>query len=112
MKHLLACTLLILPLLAGAPTPLRADTLLIEAIEKEPPNTPEGLPRPTRGMSMTQVENRFGQPTKRLPAVGHPPITRWKYPKYTVYFEYQYVIDTVIDRDTPTIGHKTDSTNP
>ncbi|HFE47926.1 MAG TPA: hypothetical protein ENJ21_01270 [Chromatiaceae bacterium] len=104
MKYTLASTLMLLPLLAGAP--LQADTLLIETIANEPPNSPQGLPRPTRGMRMSQVERQYGEPVQRLPAVGHPPITRWKYPKYTVYFEYQYVIDTVINRDTPTVGHK------
>ncbi len=102
MKALLAISLfaaLALPCAAGA------EKLLIDVIEHEPPNSPEGLPRPTRGMTMAQVEQRFGAPSQRLPAVGQPPITRWKYPKYTVYFEYQYVIDTVIDRDLPTIGH-------
>ncbi len=27
--------------------------------------------------------------------MGDPPITRWVYPDFTVYFEYQYVINAV-----------------
>ncbi|MGD8547343.1 MAG: hypothetical protein PVG50_08210 [Thiohalophilus sp.] len=50
---------------------------------------------PGRGMTMTQVEERFGQPVKKYDEVGDPPITRWVYPDFTVYFEYQYVIDAV-----------------
>ncbi len=99
--------LALLALLALHP-PANAERLLIDVIEHEPPNSPEGLPRPSRGMTMAEVEQRFGAPRERLPAVGHPPITRWRYPKYTVYFEYQYVIDTVLKRDQPTIGHAND----
>lgn len=52
---------------------------------------------PVRGMTMKQVEKRFGSPQKKLPAVGDPPITRWVYKDYTVYFEYQYVIHAVLN---------------
>jgi len=51
---------------------------------------------PGRGMSMAQVEARFGAPDKKIPAVGKPPISRWIYSNYTVYFEYNLVIDSVI----------------
>ncbi len=53
---------------------------------------------PTRGMSMQQVIERFGQPESKLPAVGEPPITRWRYGNYTVYFEGQHVIHAVPDQ--------------
>ena len=33
---------------------------------------------PTRGMSMAQVEARFGAPAEKFAAVGQPPITRWR----------------------------------
>jgi hypothetical protein len=52
--------------------------------------------RPSRGMSMTAVESRFGQPATRHNAVGQPPITRWDYPGFAVYFEHQYVIHAVV----------------
>ncbi len=51
--------------------------------------------RPARGMSMEKVEATFGAPATRAPAVGEPPITRWEYPGFTVYFEHQLVIHTV-----------------
>jgi hypothetical protein len=51
---------------------------------------------PARGMTMTTVEQSFGKPAETLPAVGNPPITRWVYPTCTVYFEYQYVIHSVV----------------
>ena len=46
----------------------------------------------------TQVEEKFGPPLQKLPEVGDPPIIRWIYPTYTVYFEYQHVIDVVVHR--------------
>jgi len=47
---------------------------------------------------MEQVYNKFGQARQEIPAVGRPPITRWIYEKFTVYFEYDRVIKTVIHR--------------
>jgi hypothetical protein len=52
-------------------------------------------PTPTRGMSMRSVEERFGAPENRAPAVGQPPITRWDYPGFSVYFENERVLHTV-----------------
>lgn len=50
---------------------------------------------PARGMSMDKVEATFGAPSNRVPAVGQPPITRWEYPGFVVYFENRLVIHTV-----------------
>ncbi len=75
---------------------VRADTLLIEAISKVPPNDPSGLLRPTNGQSMSMVLARFGEPREKLPAVGNPPITRWVYDEYTVYFEHQKVVSSAV----------------
>ncbi len=50
---------------------------------------------PGRGLSMDQVENRYGEPTRRYDPVGDPPITRWEYADFVVYFEYRYVIHSV-----------------
>lgn len=47
---------------------------------------------PTRGMTMAQVEQSFGAPQKKIDAVGHPPISRWLYEGFVVYFENQHVI--------------------
>ena len=53
---------------------------------------------PLRGLSMEEVLRTFGAPAKRLPPVGDPPITRWVYPHYTVYFEDTFVIHSVARR--------------
>jgi hypothetical protein len=51
---------------------------------------------PTRGMSMEQVTSKFGAPATKVPAVGKPPISRWEYPGFIVYFEADHVIHAVI----------------
>ncbi|MEN7342716.1 MAG: hypothetical protein AAAFM81_07205 [Pseudomonadota bacterium] len=53
---------------------------------------------PQRGMSMQRVESKWGQPARRVAAVGQPPITRWEYDGFTVYFEYDKVIHSVATR--------------
>ena len=47
---------------------------------------------PQRGMKMAQVEKEFGAPANRHPAIGKPPITRWDYDGFSVFFEYQTVL--------------------
>ena len=54
------------------------------------------IARPTRGMRMTQVERQFGAPSTRHEAVGQPPITRWDYPGFAVFFEHDIVIHAVV----------------
>ena len=76
--------------------PALADVLLIDAINQGPINSEEGLPRPTRGMTMNQVKQRYGNPDVEHPWVGHPPITRWDYSNYSVFFEHQYVLTSVV----------------
>ncbi len=50
---------------------------------------------PQRGMIMTDVALHYGEPTQKMAAVGQPPITRWVYPGYVVYFQGDYVINSV-----------------
>ena len=51
---------------------------------------------PTRGMTMDQVAGKFGAPANKVPAVGQPPISRWEYPGFVVFFEHEHVIHSVI----------------
>jgi hypothetical protein len=58
---------------------------------------------PARGTHMNTVLRQFGEPNQRLAPVGgglpqHPPITRWVYPGFTVYFEHESVISAVANR--------------
>ncbi len=55
-----------------------------------------GVNTPARGMSMSQVESKFGAPSSKAPAVGTPPISRWQYPSFVVYFESEHVIQAVV----------------
>jgi hypothetical protein len=52
--------------------------------------------RPGPGTTMHEVEAKFGQPQKRYSAVGKPPITRWDYPAFSVFFEFNRVVHSVV----------------
>ena len=54
--------------------------------------------RPSRGSSMSSVEARFGAPATRHAAVGDPPITRWDYAQFSVFFEHDKVLHAVLIR--------------
>ena len=78
----------------------QGDTLLIERVQEKPANLP------SRGMSMAQVEARYGAPADRLEPRGGqkqtwPTIHRWAYPAFTVYFERSKVIDVVVNKTGP-----------
>ncbi len=51
---------------------------------------------PARGMTMSQVASKFGEPVNKTPPVVKPPITRWEYPGFVVYFEQDHVIHSVV----------------
>ena len=78
--------------------PLFGDVLLMESIVNTPPNSSQGVPRPTKGMSMQTVKSQFCEPSQEHPRIGTPPITRWDYPEYSVFFEYQHVLTSVVHR--------------
>ena len=61
----------------------------------DPPQAQAQAATPSRGTRMAQVEQRFGEPSRKLDAVGQPPITRWVYPAFVVFFEYQHVVHAV-----------------
>jgi hypothetical protein len=56
---------------------------------------------PKRGLTMDDVEKHFGAPVTRHPTVGgssaqQPPITRWDYNGFSVFFEHEHVIHSVV----------------
>ena len=57
---------------------------------------PANVPQPAPGSLMKTVEKQFGAPATRHPTVGKPPITRWDYPNFSVFFEGDRVIDSVV----------------
>ncbi len=70
-----------------------AETIVVDGQLQVAPTT---VPHPHRSQTMRQVQRRFGAPEKRYPAVGRPPITRWDYPDFSVFFEYNRVVHAVV----------------
>ena len=54
--------------------------------------------KPTRGMSQESVQANFGAPESTVAAIGDPPISRWVYADFVVFFEYDKVIHSVTKR--------------
>lgn len=77
----------------------QADVLSITDPAYQVPNSAEGVVRPANMMSMSEVEQQFGKPVEVVSAVGEPPISRWIYKEFIVYFEYDRVIQSVVIRD-------------
>lgn len=71
--------------------PLLADTLEIPVGAQGDSH----VALPVRGESRRAVLERFGLPDVEHPSVGQPPITRWDYREFSVYFEYDHVVDAV-----------------
>jgi hypothetical protein len=94
-------TPLILLAALAVPGLASAETLLIERVQEET------MALPARGLSMEQVQSRFGAPSDRLDPRGGqkrqwPTINRWRYPNFVVYFEKNKVIDAVAVQSDPT----------
>jgi hypothetical protein len=87
---------LVLAILAGFAVcgVLPADVLLIEEVRQA-----GNMDVPVNGMTTTDVRARFGEPATVHAAVGDPPITRWDYGQWSVYFEYDLVLFTVVHKE-------------
>jgi hypothetical protein len=74
-------------------TPAFAETLVVgdQVALRE-----SSVQTPARGSSMSTVESRFGAPREKHGAVGEPPISRWDYEGFSVYFEKNLVIHAVV----------------
>lgn len=88
---------------AGEPvkeeTVTKGDVLITETVQGEAERSPvrkTDRKLPVRGMDMANVENVFGPPAEKHAPVGEPPITRWDYDGYSVFFEYDKVLHTVV----------------
>jgi len=82
---------------ACAPAQAHADSLLVHRVQQE-----QQMNLPTRGMSMAQVERKFGAPQHKLAPRGggrpkQPVINRWDYTTFIVYFEQNRVIHSVLN---------------
>lgn len=82
----------------GNTTATQGDVLLVDRVRQE-----NSAALPARGMTMAQVQARYGAPGDRLDPRGGqkrawPTINRWRYPAFTVYFEKSRVIDAVANQ--------------
>lgn len=72
--------------------PLKAQTLEIPLGEQGDPQLTQ---LPQTGESRRSVLERFGLADQEHAPVGQPPITRWDYREFSVYFEYDHVVNSV-----------------
>ena len=70
---------------------MQADVLLIEEVRQA-----ESMRLPVNGMNKVDVQAEFGAPAQTHAAVGDPPITRWDYERWSVYFEHDLVLFSVL----------------
>lgn len=68
-----------------------ADVLIIDEVRQA-----GRMELPKNGQSKADIEARFGIPVEKQSAVGDPPISSWKYDRYSVYFEYDLVLFSVL----------------
>lgn len=83
-------------LLLSASAISQAEVISITDPRYDVPNSAEGVLRPKQGMTMARVKQKFGQPEQQVSAVGEPPITRWLYKDFNVFFEHNLVIYSVV----------------
>ncbi|WP_223788408.1 hypothetical protein [Marinicella meishanensis] len=72
----------------------QADVLLIDRVAAK-----SGVDVPQKSATMNQVRAAYGDPMAESAPVGEPPITRWEYADFVVYFEHQHVITTVLKKN-------------
>ena len=68
-----------------------ADVLIIDEVRQA-----GRMELPKNGQNKAEIEANFGTPVEKQSAVGDPPISNWKYDKYSVYFEYDLVLFSVL----------------
>lgn len=72
---------------------LSADVLLIEEVRQA-----DRMELPINGLTQAEVRARFSEPATTHAPVGDPPITRWDYDGWSVYFEFDRVLFTVLHK--------------
>ncbi len=92
---------ILLAMALALPLNASADTLLIERVQRG-----ATVGKPQNGTSMSQVRSNFGAPVRQVgPVAGnkpqHPRITGWVYPNFTVYFEKERVLYSVLNQSAP-----------
>lgn len=93
MTRLVLALVLIVFACFAQPLAVFADVLLIEEVRQS-----DQMDLPANGMTTVDVRARFGDPVTVHQTVGDPPITRWEYDRWSVYFEYDLVLFTVLHK--------------
>lgn len=98
LKFLSALALTLSPLLALAQPEEPVPEVVVITQASAPASSPV---LPGKGMSKSSVIAQYGQPREQRAPVGggsphQPPITRWDYEGYSVFFEHSHVVDTVV----------------
>jgi len=95
LRHITAIGLLFVGLSAN----LFAEEVTLPTAEpaKTSEATEYSVQLPGRGMTMEAVQNRFGEAVEKFSAVGEPPISKWVYKDFSVYFESEFVIHAVVN---------------
>ncbi len=86
---------LLMLMLASAWSSTAAAEQLAVPVASQAPDK-QHIERPRSGALGKDVVARFGEPLAVNSPVGEPPISRWEYPDFYVYFEYNHVIHTVL----------------
>ena len=73
---------------------IQADKLSVHLADK----VQQQIDTPKNGQRMAQIEQNFGAPSEKKSPIGEPPISRWVYPSFIVYFENDIVLHTVIKK--------------
>jgi len=94
-------TLAVAKLALAQEPPAQTGTISVPAPESVPAAAPTSTTTstpalPSRGSTMESVKAKFGAPLQEAPAVGTPPITRWDYSGYSVFFENDKVLHSVV----------------
>jgi len=74
------------------PATVTADVLVIP----EATTSTDRPELPQNGLTRTQVRQQHGEPLTEHSAIGEPPISRWDYEEFSVFFEYDLVITAVL----------------
>ena len=70
---------------------VNADVLIMDEVRQA-----GRMELPANGQNKLAIEAKFGAPVQKLSPVGDPPISSWTYDTYSVYFEYDLVLFSVL----------------
>lgn len=88
------------------PTQARTSGTVVDLQRNHTTLTRADIDLPPRGTTMQQVLARYGPPLEKHAPVGEPPITRWDYRDFSMFFEYDLFLHAVVPGDPEPLVHK------